>query len=126
MYISRKWKLVKDFEKLSLKQLNQVITEAFNSLQNKSHITDSADIKYFHLLTAFIKANIPFDPKEILLDMHLSKNWSPHKSLLQLKNGELNELLLDQLIILQNEKTDFKKDEFMNLCFYIKSHNTNN
>ena len=32
MYISRKWKLVKDFEKLSLKQLNQVITEAFNSL----------------------------------------------------------------------------------------------
>ena len=125
MYISRKWKLVKDFEKLSLEHLNQVITEAFNSLQNKSHIIDSTDIKYFHLLTAFIKANIPFEPKEILLDMYLSKNWNPHKSLLHLKNGELNELFLEQIINLQDEKPDFDNDEFMNLCLYIKSHNTN-
>ena len=119
MYMTRKWKLNKEFENLSLEQLNQAIDEAKYFCEKIYHVFN---VKEFNLLTTFIKANIVYDPKEILMDMFLSNNWSPHKSLIRLPLGELNELMIDQLITLQDNDSDFDKDDFSNLCLYIKSY----
>lgn len=119
MYISRKWKLNKEFENLSLEQLNQAIDEAKYFCEEIYHVFN---VKEFNLLTTFIKANIVYDPKEILMDMFLSNNWSPHKSLIRLPLGELNELFLDKFITLLDNNSDFDKDDFSNLCLYIKSY----
>ena len=119
MFLSRKWKIEKEFENLSLAQLNQAIIEAWVSLQKEKLI----DGKEFQLLTVFIKANIAYDPKELLVDMYLSNHWSPHKSLLRLPIGELHELMIDQLLAFQQDQQNpFDTNKYSNMCLYIKSH----
>lgn len=118
MYISKKWKLVKDFETLSLVELNKIIDEVLISLKKEENF----DEQEFNKLCIFIKANISYDPNEILLDMFESNNWSPHKSLLRLSCGEINELFLNQMMNFHEKKIKFDNNKLTNMCLYIKSH----
>lgn len=117
LFLSRKWKIIPALEQMTLDELNQAIAEAWVRLE-----PNNADHREFLHLTLFLKAQVFYDPKDILRDMFFSGNWTPHKSILRLSFAEINSLHLSLMMSLFEEKIIFDENQLSNLALFLKSH----